>query len=263
MIYHYLIIAVITPTFFDCDALMVTDQPDLSVVLLCYRSEKALIPHIEKLKAHLIELNIKWEIILVGNYESDSNDKTPEIVTDLAKKDSRYIAITKKKEGMMGWDMKSGLENTSGNIIAVTDGDGQFPLTDIGRVYKKLIDEDLDIAKTYRLKRNDGFYRFAISSGYNFIINTIFPKLSCHDVNSKPKIFKAEVLNQMQLISDDWFIDAEIMIQARRLNLKFGEIPTQFDKLNSRKSFVKPTAILEFMANIILFRLKEFRYTKK
>ncbi len=234
------------------------DRPDLSVVLLCYRSENALIPHVEELKTHLLELNITWEIILVGNYDIGSNDKTPEIVRDLANQDSRLIALTKIKEGMMGWDMKAGLEHASGKVVAVNDGDGQFPSIDIGRLYKKLIDEDLDIVKTYRSKRDDGFYRFTLSTGYNFIMNIFFPKLSCRDINSKPKIFKAEAIKQMELISDDWFIDAEIMIQANRLNLKFAEIPTQFEKLSARKSLVKPIAILEFLVNIFLFRLREW-----
>jgi hypothetical protein len=89
-------------------------------------------------------------------------------------------------------------------------------------------------------------------------MNIFFPKLSCRDINSKPKIFKAEAIKQMELISDDWFIDAEIMIQANRLNLKFAEISTQFEKLSARKSLVKPIAILEFLVNIFLFRLREW-----
>ena len=43
----------------------------------------------------------------------------------------------------------------------------------------------------------------------------------------------------MNLLSDDWFIDAEIMIQARRLKLNHPEIATQFKKPDSQKSFIK------------------------
>jgi glycosyltransferase involved in cell wall biosynthesis len=243
--------------------LVITGKPNLSVVLLCYRSEEAILSYVEDLKTCLTELDIEWEIILVANYIAGSNDRTPEIVKDIAKKDSRIKALAKEKKGMMGWDMKCGLENATGEIIAVTDGDGQFPMVDIARVYKKLIDEDMDVVKTYRFKRHDGWYRTTLSDTYNFIINIIFPKLSCHDVNSKPKILRAEALHKMDLLSDDWFIDAEIMIQTRRLKLKFAEISTQFEKLDSRKSFVKPGAIIEFIVNIILFRLREFRFLFK
>jgi glycosyltransferase involved in cell wall biosynthesis len=235
-----------------------TGKPLLSVVLLCYRSENSIPSYVEDLRNCLSELNIDWEIILVGNYFPNSNDRTPEIVKNVARQDPRIKALTKLKKGMMGWDMKCGFKKSLGEIIAVTDGDGQFPLADIGRVYKKLIDENLDMVKTYRVKRGDGWYRRTLSTVYNFIFHVFFPGVSSHDVNSKPKIFKAAALHKMDLLSDDWFIDAEIMIQARRLKLNYSEISTQFTKLDSRKSFVKPGAIAEFILNMILFRLREF-----
>ena len=52
----------------------------------------------------------------------------------------------------------------------------------------------------------------------------------------------------MDLKSDGWFIDAEIMIQARRLRLKTGEIETVFHSIDSRPYFVKPLSILEFFS---------------
>tara|TARA_B100000315_G_C14573509_1_gene586826 strand:- start:1912 stop:2664 length:753 start_codon:yes stop_codon:yes gene_type:complete len=242
------------------DNLMTFTKPDLSVVLLCYCSEDAASLYVKELKACLEELNIDWEIILVGNYIAGSGDQTPKIVRNIASQDSRIKAITREKGGMMGWDMKCGFEKASGKTIAVTDGDGQFPLADVGRTYKKLIDENLDMVKTYRIKRSDSLYRRILSAVYNWIFNIFFPGLSCHDVNSKPKIFKLNVLQKMDLLSDDWFIDAEIMILARRLKLNFGEIPTQFSKLDSRTSFIKLGSIVEFIVNMILFRFREFRY---
>jgi len=164
---------------------------------------------------------------------------------------------------MMGWDMKRGLEVATGRAIAITDGDGQFPLKDIALVYKKLIDENLDMVKTYRIKRSDGIYRLILSTVYNMIFKIMFPGFTCCDANSKPKIFKVAALQKMDLKSDDWFIDAEIMILVRRLKLRFAEIPTQFTELSSRHSFVKPIATIEFILNMILFRLREFRYTLK
>jgi len=238
-------------------------KPDLSVILLCYRSEDAISAYVEDLKSCLNELNIDWEIILVGNYVAGVNDRTPEIVRKIASQNERIVALTKEKQGMMGWDMKCGFEAASGQTIAVTDGDGQFPLADIGRVYKKLIDDDLDMVKAYRIKRSDGLYRRILSSIYNLIFNLFFPGFSCHDVNSKPKIFKTSVLRQMDLLSDDWFIDAEIMIQTRRLKLNFAEISTQFTRLDLRKSFVKPSAIIEFIINMIVYRIREFRFLLK
>ncbi len=239
---------------------MVANKPDISVVLLCYRSEEGIWEFVEVLKRSLEKLAVLWELILVGNYIEGSSDQTPEIARKIASQDSRIKAITKVKQGMMGWDMRSGLEVASGRTIAVLDGDGQFPLEDIVRVYEELRSGDLDLVKTYREVRSDGIYRRLISGVYNSLFKVLFPGLRCRDINSKPKIFTEETLKKMELKSNDWFIDAEIMIQVRRLDLRFSEIPTQFMKLSSRTSFIKPAAILEFISNLILFRLREFRF---
>ena len=236
---------------------MTFDKLDISVVLLCYQTEDKAPSYVKQVKACLIELDVQWEIVLVANYLGGSNDRTPEIAKNLSIQDSRVKVVAKEKKGMMGWDMKSGFEVASGKTIVVMDGDGQFPFTDIKRVYKKLIDEDLDIVKTYRIKRGDGWYRRTLSGVYNFVFHIFFPRFPCHDVNSKPKIFKIDVLRKMELMSDDWFIDAEIMIQVRRLKLNFLEISTQFTKLETRKSYVQPMAIIEFVVNMVLFRIRE------
>ena len=77
-------------------------------------------------------------------------------------------------------------------------------------------------------------------------------------MNSKPKIMTREFYEKISLESNGWFIDAEIMILARRLGVKIGETETVFHSMDTRPSFVKPLSILEFLANLLTFRIKEF-----
>ncbi len=76
------------------------------------------------------------------------------------------------------------------------------------------------------------------------------------DINSKPKIITRDAYSKMNLKSTDWFIDAEIMIQARSLKLKIEKIPVIFSANESRKSFVRFGAIAEFIFNLIKYRIK-------
>ena len=77
-------------------------------------------------------------------------------------------------------------------------------------------------------------------------------------MNSKPKLMTREVYEKISLESTGWFIDAEIMILARRLGVKIGETETVFHSMDTRPSFVKPLSILEFLGNLFAFRVKEF-----
>ncbi|MBP7652587.1 hypothetical protein KA977_04150, partial [Candidatus Dependentiae bacterium] len=162
------------------------------------------------------------------------------------------------KKGMMGWDMRKGMEAAEGKYLCVIDGDGQFPIESIELCFRLIKEKNLDFVKTYREKREDGIYRIILSDVYNFVFGILFPNLNCKDANSKPKIITSEAYKKMTLSSDDWFLDAEIIINVRKLKLKFEEIPIHFSKIYSRESFVKFNAIFEFIKNLIRFRIKEF-----
>lgn len=232
--------------------------PYISVVVLCYQGGNSIRPFVEKLITDLENYDPNWEVILVANYFSQSGDITPDVVREIAANDKRIKTVTMVKKGMMGWDMKSGFEAATGQNLAVIDGDGQMPAEDVLRVYKKLKEENLDLVKTYRVRRDDGFYRVCLSMTFNLAFKVLFPGLGCLDINSKPKIMRREFYKTMDLQSNGWFADAEIMIQSRRMKLNIGEIPTTFKNLYSRPSFVKLSAIIEFAVNLINYRLREF-----
>lgn len=231
--------------------------PDISVVVLCYKTGFFARKFSENIISMLEKESIDYELVLVGNYYPDSDDVTPNVVKDIAGKYKKVIAVTKPKEGKMGWDMRSGLNAAKGRYIAVIDGDGQMPYEDILKVYRMIKSGNFDFCKTYRIKRYDSFYRRLISAVYNAIFSIIF-MTHARDTNSKPKIITREAYNKLKLVSDDWFLDAEIMIQAKRFKFKIGEIPTVFEQSVDRSSFVKFTSIFEFIKNIILYRINEF-----
>jgi glycosyltransferase involved in cell wall biosynthesis len=228
--------------------------PRISVIILAYRSGDSIRDFIKSMVQSLDKNEPDWEIILVGNHFADDGDSTPGIVSEIAQNHPRIRAVTRVKKGMMGWDMKSGMEVAIGRTIAVIDGDGQMPFENVIDVYKKLRDEGLDLAKTFRTTRGDGLYRKTISLVYNIIFNILFPGLNIRDINSKPKIMTREVYDRMELKSNGWFIDAEIMIQALRMNLKTGEIPTVFHRIDYRPSFIKLNSVWEFFVNLLWYR---------
>ena len=228
-------------------------DPYFSLVVLCYRSGHSIIPFVEKMRQALAHCNFTWELVLVGNYVEGSDDETPEVVRELAERWPDVSAVVRPKEGMMGWDMRMGLNAARGSYIGVIDGDGQFPPESIIACLLKAELENLDLTKTYRVLRDDGLYRRFISSVYNTLIKLLFG-FKVRDINSKPKIIRGDKYQLMNLESNDWFADAEIIIRARELGLTIGETPVHFRANDTRGSFVKPTAIVEFAANLLKYR---------
>lgn len=230
--------------------------PELSVVILCYHSADIVRDLVAQVERELEEARVDYELVLVGNFmPGDTKDRTPEVLKDLAKDKPRFRVVAKEKEGMMGWDMRSGLEAATGRHIAVIDGDGQMPMSDVMKVYRVLQVGKYDLVKTFRAQRQDGAYRRTISGIYNFLFRLMYPAAHVfRDINSKPKIMTREAYQKIHLVSNDWFTDAEIMIEALRHDLSVGEVSTVFYRNERRGTFVPFSALWEFLSNLLYYR---------
>ncbi|HEV7484668.1 MAG TPA: glycosyltransferase [Thermoanaerobaculia bacterium] len=236
--------------------------PELSVVILCYRSGVAARSFAARIGKSLLDAGVDdHQLVLVGNYVAGSDDTTPDVVRELAAADPRIVCSAVEKEGMMGWDLRSGLALATGRYLAVIDGDGQVLVEDLVRIYRLLREQRLDLAKTYRKQRGDGVKRKVISLVFNGLFHILFPGVLARDINAKPKILTRAAFERMTLQSSDWFIDAEIMIQARTLGLRVGETETEFLGLTGRRSFITMAAVFEFLRNLLRYRILEFRRT--
>ncbi len=230
--------------------------PELSVVILCYHSADVVRDLVAQVERELEEARVDYELVLVGNYlPGDTKDQTPTVLKELAQGKSRFRVVAKEKEGMMGWDMRSGLEAATGRHIAVIDGDGQMPMSDVIKVYRVLQVGKYDLVKTFRAQRQDGWYRRTISGFYNFLFRLLYPAAHVfRDINSKPKVMTREAYQKIHLVSNDWFTDAEIMIEALQHDLSVGEVSTVFYKNERRGTFVPFSALYEFLSNLIYYR---------
>ncbi len=251
-----MIIGIILTMFLKMDIKI--DTPELSVVVLCYRAEDAIRSFIEQLIHEIEHEGIDdYELILVANFDKDVQDRTPAIVRDLAKENPRLNVITKEKKGRMGWDMRTGLMEAKGRYIAVIDGDGQMPVSDIPLVYHIIKTGRYDLVKTYRAIRHDGWFRFLMSSGYNWLFRLmLFNEFRIIDVNSKPKIMTREAFSKMHLKSNDWFTDSEIIIETFRNRMRICEVSTTFYKNERRKSLVNIMTAFEFLINLVAYRIR-------
>ena len=136
----------------------------------------------------------------------------------------------------MGWDLRSGLEAARGEIVVVMDGDAQNPVEDILRMYRAMREHGYDVMKGRRVLRKDGFRRRLLSEGYNVLFRLFFRTHGLWDINGKPKGLTRGALSRLELASDDWFADAEIILQARRAGLSIGELPVVFHQNADRQS---------------------------
>jgi glycosyltransferase involved in cell wall biosynthesis len=232
------------------------DEPELSAVVLGYSAGEALATLTKRLVDVLESLGESFEVVLVANYHEGSADPTPEVAQRVCVADPRIRVVARAKGGGMGWDLRSGLSEAAGRVLVVLDGDGQNPPEDVARAYSELVGSGHDVVKGRRITRHDGAYRRLLSVAYNLVFVLLFGTRGIWDVNGKPKALTRDAYERLTLVSDDWFLDAELILAARRAGMKIGEIPVEFRASTARPSFVRPGAILEFARHMLSYRFR-------
>ena len=229
---------------------------ELSVIVLCYQAREAVRRVIGPLYEQLEDADIAYELVLVANQWPDRPDLTGQVVEEFAMHRETVRTVLDEKQGAMGWDMRSGLAAARGDYMVVMDGDAQNPVEDVLKMYRRMRETGVDVMKGRRIARFDGPYRRAISIVYNLAFLLLFRTRGIWDVNGKPKGLTRAAYEALDLSSDDWFIDAEIVLSARRRGLAVAELPVIFHLNTERASFVRPAAILEFLENMARQRFR-------
>ena len=229
-----------------------TTAVDFSAVITLYNEEGNIEPLTRSLiasfRTHMKD--IPFELVLVIN---GSEDRTGEIALELEKEfDELTLVMVKKNRGYGGGTL-AGLANARGEVVGFLDGDQQVAAEDVARVFKACIEGPHDIVKILRVVRKDGPLRVFQSRCFNLLFRTLFGGTS-KDVNSKPKVLKRQALEKMNLRSVDWFLDAEVMIEAVRLNLSVLELPVVWEEREHGSSNIRLSSAVEFFKNMIRYR---------
>lgn len=161
----------------------------------------------------------KWEIIIV---DDGSSDKTLFIAKELAKKDSHLRIVTHTPNRGYGAALKEGLRAARYDLIAFTDGDGQFDFSQVDRFIDKI--EKADLVIGFRKKRYDHPYRHILMNLLK-IWDFVFFGFYFRDIDCGFKMFRKDALSKiMPLLSEGAMITTEILARAKRANLKIVEV---------------------------------------
>lgn len=212
-------------------------QRSLTIFFPCYNEEANVERSTrEALKAAQMVTD-DYEVIIVND---GSRDKTGEIADRLAKENPYVKAIHHPRNRGYGAALQSGYKGGTKDTIFYTDGDLQFDLTEISKLWP-LIDK-YDVVTGYRIKRNDPVMRKVNSFLWTSLTKLLF-RLPVRDVNCAFKLFRREVIANMELESAGALIDAEVFARARKAGYSITEVgvhhfPRQFGSQTGAKPWV-------------------------
>jgi len=226
--------------------------PDLSLVVPCYNEEGCLESTVPPLVQAFSDAGVSLQIVLVDN---GSTDRTSEVIDRLIAQGMPVTKAVVPVNRGQGLGFLTGFAHCRGRYIGYICADGQVASEDVVGTYRALRSATVpSLAKVRRLYRPDSWVRKVVSICYNAMMQVVFVGMPCLDVNGNPKIMPADILRLMELTSEDWFLEAEVMLKARHLRLPVIEINARGRPREAVYSHVRFTTILEFIGNIISYR---------
>lgn len=228
-------------------------RPELSLAVPCYNEEEVLRDTVVQLARTFAEAHVDLELVLVDN---GSTDGTAAVIDHLIAEGLPVVKVTVDTNRGYGHGVLAGLRACRGELVGFIHADGQVDPRDVLKVYSTARRApEPTLAKVRRRFRMDGWTRKLISIAFNLGTNVVFPGLRSIDINGSPKVLPRAALERMNLVSQDWFLDCEMLLKARQMGLAVVEFNVLAQPRAGGKSKVHLEACWEFAWNLLKYRL--------
>lgn len=164
-----------------------------------------------------------YEIYVIDNA---STDRTPAIVRELSIKNPRIKLHRHEENRLYSGSYRSALAVSQATFLAVLDGDYQHTCNDIDKALDLIQNHDADLVYAWKKERHDGIVRSIFSFGLKTVSQFLIGH-RLHDINAGFRVFKKDRVSGIQIVEKVNSVGPELYCEARRLNLKVGEIVVQ------------------------------------
>jgi dolichol-phosphate mannosyltransferase len=195
----------------------------LSVVVPCYNEEMNVPSLVDGLRRFYNDyLN---EIILV---DDNSKDGTAAAIRRLAENDSRIRLLSRTGPNGVGRALREGYRAATSRYVLTMDCDFQHLLPDISDLFDAAV-EGYDVVVGSRFSRhsvllNYPFGKILANRGFHLIAQFLLVR-RFRDLTNNLKLFRREVVDQLQLL-EPWFaVNAETGLQPLLMGYQVKEVP--------------------------------------
>jgi len=202
----------------------------LSVLIPVYNEKDTIKACVERvLNADTFDMEL--EIVISDN---NSYDGTKEILKSFT--DKRIKVFFRDNNGGKGANIKNALKKSSGDLILFQDGDLEYSPSDFKSLLEPFFLYNADVVYGSRLTRAKatsivGFPNYIANHLVTLLTNILYNKIFT-DIATGYKVFKSNVLKDLEITSDGFEIEPEITAKlSKNKKIKIFEVPIS---INSR-----------------------------
>jgi len=198
----------------------------LSIVIPAYNEEDCIVQTINTISQFLEQENIDYEILVVND---NSKDKTEELLQQITSENTKLRYVNNYYPNGFGFAVRCGLENFTGDAVAVVMADSSDAPEDIVAYYHK-IQEGYDCIFGSRFIKGGKVidypsHKLIINRLANLFIEILFG-LNFNDTTNAFKIYRKEVIEGISpLISHHFNLTVELPLKAIVRGYSYTTIP--------------------------------------
>src|SRR3989344_4447653 len=227
------------------------DKTALSVVIPTYNERENIDDLTQRLMGALDVAGMRgrYKLIFIDDHPPDG---TAEYLRQLEEKFPLKVFSKQGRKGK-AYSLLEGFAKCSGENIAMIDADLQYPPEAIPEMLKKLATTDIVVGK--RIVQRTAPYRKFLSRAYALIFGKLLLGLP-YDVQSGLKMFRKEVVSDLDLNPTKWGFDYEFLFKAKRRNYKIAEVDISFSKrMNGESKVTYMLTGMELARGAVMIRI--------
>jgi glycosyltransferase involved in cell wall biosynthesis len=229
-------------------------QPfSLSILVPVYNERQALEHGLRTISDFAQGHGFEHEILVI---ESGSTDGTYQRCDELARVLPNLRVVHEGARNGFGSAVKLGYQHATKDLVWLITVDLFFPLDAIFAALPLL--GRCDYVASFRSEDNRGAYRKLQSFVYNQLITRTLG-LKVRHVNAGFKVLKRAVVQDVELSSKGWFVDAELLYRLEKAGRTFVEIPVPLIDRTQGRSSVGPMAFVKVLEELWSFVRRERR----
>lgn len=206
----------------------------LSIIIPAHNEEELIYETLEQIGSSLDDF--AYEIIVVNDH---SRDKTVDRVKEAIGKNNKIRIVENLREKGFANALVSGIMVVRSEVVLPVMADLCDDIATIKEMARKL-ESGYDIVCGSRYIKGGGrlggpklkaFFSWFVSKSLNFLI-----KIPINDLPNSFKMYRKEILENMEIQSKGFEVSMEISLKAFFLGYKLGEVPTIWKERNKGKS---------------------------
>jgi glycosyltransferase involved in cell wall biosynthesis len=204
----------------------------LSVFFPVYNDESTVARVTEKALRVCGQITDAYEVIIVNDGSPDASGR---IADALAEEHDAVSVIHHPHNRGYGAAVRSGLQASRYEWICFTDGDDEYDLRDLNKLWR--LRHHYDLIITFRYVRRYSGFRILLSRVYNIVLRHMF-FTRYRDVSTGLRLVRKSLVDELTLEATSPFIGAEIAIKSMLKGYRVGEMgiqtfPREFGRGNS------------------------------